>query len=163
LGDGVIRGWLGAISVSAACALASCSDLDVVTHTYATMAEAKAAGAPADGWLPAFVPAGAHDIREAHDQGGTRRRWGLFNFAAADDAALRAQLGPEVGFAGTAVDAPPRIEWWPVLLRGPLDDERVTATGLRGYRVEGDDLVAAVNWSQRRAYYWTPAARATSR
>ena len=127
------------------------------------MAEAKSAGAPAGGWLPALVPPGAHDIREAHDEGGTRRRWGLFNFAVEDDAALRASVGPEVSLAGVAVNAPPRIEWWPVLLRGRLDGERVTATGLRGYRSAGDELVVAVNWSQRRAYYWTPASRPTSR
>lgn len=151
-------------SAALACAiLASCGDFDIVTHTYATMAEAQAAGAPARGWLPGFVPAGARDIREAHDEGGTRRRWGLFNFAAGDDAALRASLGAELSFTGVAAEAPPRIEWWPVLLRGTLDHERVTATGLKGYQVPGEDLVAAVNWNQRRAYYWSPASRAPTR
>ena len=136
--------------------LSACSDLDVVTHTYATAAEARAAGAVERGWLPRLVPAGAHDIRTAHDEAGSGRRWGLFSFAPTDERALRDALGPEVSFEGVGADAPPRIEWWPVLLRGTLDAGRVAATGLKGYRVPGDELVTAVNWNQRRAYYWTP-------
>lgn len=132
-----------------------CGDLNVVTNTYADMAEARAAGAVERGWLPEFVPDRAYEIREAHDE-GSRRRWGLFNFRPEDADALRARLGAELTFAGVGVDAPPRIEWWPVALRGTLDGERIAATGLRGYPVTGDELVAAVNWNQRRAYYWSP-------
>lgn len=136
-------------------AAASCGDLDVVTNTYATMAEARAAGAVERGWLPAFVPAGAHDIREAHDEGGSGRRWGLFSFAPEDTAALREALGAEAGFEGLTVNAPPRIEWWPIALRGSLQPDRLASTGLRGYRLAADGLAVGVNWNQRRAYYWT--------
>ena len=122
----------------------------MVTNTYADMREARVAGAIERGWLPGFLPAGAYEIREAHDD-GPRRRWGLFSFRAEDTGALRARLGPEMAFTGVGVDAPPRIEWWPVALRGTLDSERVAATGLRGYPVAGDRLVVAVNWNQRRA------------
>lgn len=142
--------------VLASILISGCSDLDVVTHTYATAAEARAAGAIERGWLPRLVPAGAHDIRTAHDEGGSGRRWGLFSFAADDERALREVLSPEMSFAGVGADAPPRIEWWPVLLRGTLDAGQVAAAGLKGYRVRGEELVAAVNWNQRRAYYWTP-------
>ena len=137
------------------CAAApGCSDLDVVTNTYSTLADARAAGAIEHGWLPAWVPAGAHDIREAHDEGGSRRRWGLFSFAVDDAAFLRERLGAEAGFEGLKVDAPPRIEWWPVALRGSLNAESLASTGLRSYRVP-DGLAVGVNWNQRRAYYWT--------
>jgi hypothetical protein len=120
------------------------------------MTEARAEGAVERGWLPPLVPPGAHDIREAHDGSGTRRRWGLFSFAATDAELLRSKLGPETGFAGFAAEAPPRIEWWPLMLRGRLDADRLSTTGLKGYRVPGEQLLAAVNWKQRRAYYWTP-------
>jgi hypothetical protein len=120
------------------------------------MAEARAAGAVDRGWLPGLVPPGAHDIRAAHDEGGSHRRWGLFSFQPEDADVLRGRLGSELSFEGVGVDAPPRIEWWPVALRGTLDAERVAATGLKGYQVSGDELVAAVNWNQRRAYYWSP-------
>ena len=150
-------GWRGLLGFVVCSILASaCADLDVVTNTFTTMAEARAAGAIERGWLPELVPPGAHDIREAHDQGGTRRRWGLFSFRDEDAEALRAKLGPEMSFSGLGVDAPPRIEWWPVQLRGNLDAERIAATGMKGYRAAGDELVAGVNWNQRRAYYWSP-------
>jgi len=144
------------VAVALCSGLASaCGDFDVVTNTYADMAEARAAGAVERGWLPGFVPGGAFEIREAHDE-ASRRRWGLFNFRADDADALRARLGPETTFSGMAVEAPSRIEWWPVALRGALHAERVGATGLHAYPVAGDQLVAAVNWNQRRAYYWSP-------
>ena len=135
-------------------AAAGCGDLEVVTNTYSTLADARAAGAIERGWLPAWVPSGAHDIREAHDEGGSGRRWGLFSFALEDTPTLRGRLGAESGFEGLKVDAPPRIEWWPVALRGSLNAETLASTGLRGYRLP-DGLAVGVNWNQRRAYYWT--------
>jgi hypothetical protein len=52
------------------------------------------------------------------------------------------------------LDVPGRIEWWPVQLRGRLDEERIRATGLRAYHSTDRALVFLVNWSQGRAYYW---------
>ena len=136
-----------------------CGDY-VITNSFATMEEARAAGAVERGWLPGLVPPGAHDIREAHDREESRRRWGLFSFAPQDVETLRSRLGEEISFAGLGADAPPRIEWWPVALRGTFDADRVASTGLQAYKVAGDDLVAAVNWKQRRAYYWSPRSPA---
>jgi hypothetical protein len=153
----LVRMWAFRLVTSSLCALAiACGDSDVITHTYADAAELRAA-AEADGMsVPALVPPGAHDIRVAYDRGGRRRRWGLFNFRPEDADVLRAKLGPQLSFEAVGADAPPRIEWWPVALRGSLDAERVAATGLQGYSARDDHLVVAVNWNQRRAYYWTP-------
>ena len=133
----------------------ACRNLEVVTNTYVSMAEARQAGAIERGWLPSLVPAGAHDIREAHDQAAARK-WGLFSFRPEDADGLRTAIGPERGFDGMTCDAPGRIEWWPVLLRGTLNPDRLVATGLKGYAVADGSLAVAVNWNQRRAYYWTP-------
>jgi hypothetical protein len=142
--------------VLAVLAAAGCRDSGVLTHSFADMAEARAAGAVERGWMPDILPSGAHDIRIAHDE-ATPRRWGLFNFGAGDGDVLKATLGPERSFAGLAADAPPRIEWWPVALRGTLDAGQLAATGLQAHTVPRNaGLVVAVNWSQRRAYYWTP-------
>lgn len=133
---------------------AGCRDLEVVTESYATLAEATAAGAVERGWLPRGLPAGTRDIREAHDL-DSPRRWGLFNFPPAEADALRALIGSEMSLEGVICDPPRRIEWWPVLLRGPLEDEQVRATGLRAYPAREGDVIFAVNWRQGRAYYWT--------
>ena len=134
--------------------VSACRDADVVTESYATLKEATAAGAIERGWLPSGLPAGAHEIREAHDL-DSNRRWGLFSFREADTEALRSILDSEISLAGHTCNPPRRIEWWPLLLRERLDHEKIAATGLRAYSARQSELVFAVNWSQRRAYYWT--------
>jgi len=144
-----------ALLVLCAAAVTACSGPVVHTATYATMAEARAAGATDRGWVPSSLPEGAYELRAAYAVDG-RERWGLFNFRPADADALRALLQPEpVSFAGTVMRIPGRVEWWPVILRGRLDAERIETTGLRAYPAKSGDLVYAVNWNQGRAYFWS--------
>jgi hypothetical protein len=134
---------------------AGCRNIDVVTGSYATLAEAQHAGVIEQGWMPKGLPPGAHDIREAHDL-DSNRRWGLFNFHESDAEALRAMLQPEeITLEGVSCDIPGRVEWWPVLLRNTLDPEQIKAAGLKSYRSRDDSLVVVLNWNQRRAFYWT--------
>lgn len=131
-----------------------CRDKDVVTASYATMAEAREAGASTRGDIPPGVPEGVHDIRTASDL-HSPRRWGLFNFPPQDSGALRAMLAAEeMSLAGVECDIPARIEWWPVLLRGTVNAEQAKATGLQSYRSRQGNLIVVVNWNQGRAYYW---------
>jgi hypothetical protein len=133
----------------------ACSNLDVVTETYATLQEAREAGAIERGWVPDGLPAGTTDLREAHDL-DSNRQWGLFMFPQAEGDVLRQLLQPdEVSLKGRTIDIPGRVEWWPVLLRGALDDEKIKSTGLRAYRSVRGDRLFLVNWRQGRAYYWT--------
>ena len=148
--------WWSPIIVATFVALTSagCRDKDVVTESYATMAEAREAGAANRGDIPPGVPAGAHDIRTASDL-HSRRRWGLFDFPPQDAAALRATLeADEIPLAGVECDIPGRIEWWPVLLRGTVNAEQAKAAGLQSYRSRQGNLMVVVNWKQGRAYYW---------
>ena len=139
--------------------LPACRDLEVVTASYDTIAQAERAGAVSRGWLPQGLPQGTHDIREAHDP-DTNRRWGLFSFKAGEEDALKRLLETtETSLQGQVCDAPGRIEWWPILLRDRLDADAIRATGLQAYRSTDASLLFAVNWKQRRAYYWTPASR----
>jgi hypothetical protein len=134
---------------------AACADLDVVTETYASLEEAKKAGAIERGWVPDGLPPGTTDLREAHDL-DSNRQWGLFMFPHAEGDALRRLLRPDdVSLTGRTIDIPGRVEWWPVLLRGSLDDEKIKSTGLRAYRSVRGDRLFLVNWQQGRAYYWT--------
>ncbi len=136
-------------------ALAGCRDLDVVTASYNTLADAREAGAIARGWLPDGLPPGTTDLREAHGL-DTHARWGLFSFPVAESSHLEALLeSAEMPLAGQRCSPPRRIEWWPILLRGDLDAERIAAAGLKAHRTRDGALIVAVNWNQGRAYYWS--------
>ena len=146
------------VIVIAAAIAAGCSGIDAQTNSFATLAEARQAGAIANGWIPEGLPAGAHDIREGHVP-GTSQRWGIFDFPQGEDASLRALLRPEeIALDGQYSGVPGRIEWWPLVLRGALDSERIAATQLRAYQAKNGGLMFAVNWNQGRAYFWTPPA-----
>ena len=144
-----------AILVLLMCCLAGCRDAEVVTASYANLAEARQAGAIAKGRLPEGLPAGARDMREAFHP-ATNARWGLFNFPPGEAGALQGLLEPsELPLAGERCDPPRRIEWWPILLRGELDAEGIAAAGLKAYRSRDGALIFALNWNQGRAYYWS--------
>lgn len=146
-----------AAAALAAVCLIACRDVDVVTASYATLDEARRASAVQRGHIPEGLPPGSSDIREAFDT-DTNRQWGLFSFPTAEAAHLKAILEEtELPLTGQQCAAPRRIEWWPVLLRGQLDAERIHATGLRAYRSRDRERIFAVNWNQGRAYYWSAA------
>jgi hypothetical protein len=149
---GVRRAAASALVVIAA---AACSDLDVVTASYGTLAEARQAGEIERGWIPQGLPPGAFELRSAHNA-DTNARWGLFSFPPAESSHLKALLaGPEFPLQGQQCNPPRRIEWWPIQLRGSLDAERIAATGLKAYQTADETLVFVVNWNQGRAYYWS--------
>jgi hypothetical protein len=135
---------------------AACAGINAQTHSFNTLEEARQAGVMTAGWLPEGLPPGTRDIRTAHVP-DSRDRWGLFNFPPSDAAVLKRLLSAEeVSLAGQYVDVPGRIEWWPVALRGGLDAERIALTGLRAYRTSDGAFIMAVQWSQGRAYFWSP-------
>ncbi len=133
---------------------AACGNSDVVTESYATLEEATKAGAIERGWVPDGLPDGTFELREAHDL-DSNRQWGLFSFPQAQAESLHRLLdSEEASVAGMTIDIPGRVEWWPVLLRGSLDPEKIRSTGLRAYRSKNGRRVFLVNWEQGRAYYW---------
>jgi hypothetical protein len=135
-------------------AAAACAGIRAQTDSFNTLEDARRAGAMERGLLPLRLPPGARDIRIAYVP-GTSDRWGLFNFPPDQGGTLRAELGPdEVALPGLHIDVPPRFEWWPVALRGDLDAEGLTVTGLRAYQTRDGRLLVAVHWAQGRAYYW---------
>lgn len=134
--------------------LLSCSGINSVSNSYATLDEARQAGAVEDGTVPGWLPPGSHDLREVHVP-GSPSLWGIVNFPIEEAEALRAALDPaEVPLDGIVMDAPKRIEWWPIELRGTLDGERLSMVGLRAYHSRDHALIVAVNWKQGRGYYW---------
>ena len=51
----------------AALFVSACRNINVVTASYATLDEARMAGAVSAGYLPEGLPPSARDIREGHD------------------------------------------------------------------------------------------------
>lgn len=142
------------LAAAAAVVAVACAGINAQTNTYATLTEARDAGAVARGWVPDGLPAGTYEIREAHVP-DTPKRWGIFNFPPVEADALKRLLHPEpIRLTGQHARAPTRIEWWPVALRGTIDGDVIARTGLLAYRAKQGDLVFAVNWNQGRAYYW---------
>jgi hypothetical protein len=140
--------------VCLAAAAARCSNIDVVTASYASRSEARASGAIDRGWIPAWIPESAEGIREAHDL-DSNRRWGLFDFAPGEADAIRAALDPSsVSLTGIECGIPGRIEWWPLVLRGSLDAGKIRDAALEAYRTKAGSVIVVVNWKQGRAYYW---------
>ena len=138
--------------------VSGCSGINAQTNSFATLAEAREAGAIAQGWIPEGLPPGSHDIREGHVP-GTSQRWGLLEYPRSEESFLRALLDPaEIPLDGERCEVPGRVEWWPLMLRGALDGDRLAETGIRVYRAKAGNLMVAVNWKQGRAYFWTPAA-----
>jgi hypothetical protein len=141
-----VRSWvLGALLV------AGCGDLRVKVGVYDNLDEARAAGAIAAGWVPDTLPKSTSDLHEGHLPDG--RYWGVFTFARADEAAVRAIVGSEVTTGTLTCDPPGRLEWWPRIVQSPVNVERVRSTGFQIYR-GGDARTYVVNWGQGRAYYW---------
>ena len=151
----VLMRLLSCALLGAALFFTACAGIKSQTNSYATLAEARQAGAIANRWIPQGLPAGSHDLREGHVP-STSQHWGRFEFPRAEEAMLRALLEPqEIAADGLPCDVPARIEWWPRVLRGPLDGSRLAATGARIYRAKDGTRLFAVNWNQGRAYYWS--------
>jgi len=129
-----------------------CAGIETTTGVYATVGEARAAGAIERGFVPEGLPASVTDLREAHR--GRSQQWGLFVFPPADGDAVRALVAAEITAKAPECDPPGRLEWWPRILRSPLDLAQLQSTGLRLYRSRDNRLTYAVNWRQGRAFYW---------
>jgi hypothetical protein len=146
-----IRCSSAVILILAGALLAACRE--TYETTYRSMDDAQKAGALHQGWLPAFLPPGAAEIRERHDI-DTNEIWGSFDFTQADDTALRQAL-PQVELReldGRAITSG-RVGWWPDALSGPLQEGTLSGSGFSFYK-DSKGYFAAINWRERRCFFW---------
>ena len=101
--------------------------------------------------MPDGLPGASSDLRVGYLPDG--RHWGVFTFRAADAEPVRALLGSEITTGTLSCEPPGRLDFWPRVLRSPVDVERVRSTGFRLYSGR-DARTYAINWGQGRAYYW---------
>jgi hypothetical protein len=102
------RGLQLAVVVSALLGLAACSE--TFDSTYATFSEAQREGATIRGWVPAWLPPNATNIREVHDIDTNRFMLG-FTVAKRPKVTLPndcVRIGPRA-----AAKPPFRRQWWP--------------------------------------------------
>jgi hypothetical protein len=142
-----------AIAAAVAATLSACAGVRSESDTFATLQEARAAGAIERGWVPAGLPETTTDLRDAHLPSGTH--WGRFSFPPAQADALRALIGTEITSAPPPCDPPGRFEWWPRLLRTPINLETAHVTGLHLYTSRDGRRAFAINWKQGQGYYWS--------
>ena len=88
----VIAAAVGALAVLGAGAYTLAHDEQPVAQ-YRDLASARADGAVARGWLPAFLPPSSRDLREVHDL-DTGGRWLTFRADSGELAAMAATLAP---------------------------------------------------------------------
>ncbi len=139
-----------AAGLLAALVASACSDTYV--GVYATLEEARQAGAIARGWVPDGLPPSTTDIREGHDL-DSAALWGTFTFPLSETARVRSLVGEELS-AAPYCHPPGRLEWWPLALREPIDVSRLHAAGVRLYPARHGNLTYAINWAIGRAFYW---------
>ena len=134
-------------------AVAGCAGVRSESDVFATIQEAQTAGAVDRGWVPAGLPPGTTDLRDGHVPEGTH--WGRFSFPPSQGNALRPLLGAEIAGEPPPCDPPRRFEWWPRLLRTPIDVTKAHETGLHLYTARDGTRIFAVNWNQGQGYYWS--------
>lgn len=128
---------------------------------YSTFGEAVKAGETDRGWIPDYLPKTSRAIHLT-EQDSPSKEWCGFEFPPTDSQSLRERL--------KSVDAlppsvkrvqSPGVSWWPAMLNGNLDAQKIRKEGFELYVVETPansvstwvDLFA-INWSEGRAFFY---------
>jgi hypothetical protein len=101
---------------------------------YPSLAEAGKDGAISRGWTPdEFVPRSSRSIHELHDLSPSTE-WCAFEFVPADSQNLLTNLKHVDVPPPSARHVPsPSVSWWPSVLVGNLDVEKIHKAGLDLY------------------------------
>jgi hypothetical protein len=150
----------GALFVAVVLLAAACDYLDTRESAYATLAEARAAGALARGWVPEYLPASAREIRERHNV-DTNEVWGRFEFDANDRApTARACRSIDVGQLNLPGAETRGTAWWAEMLRtdpsAAAEHFELHACGTSPQTSHRRYL--AVHRRMPTAFYWTTVA-----
>jgi hypothetical protein len=132
---------------------------------YPSLADAKKDGALDRGWIPDFLPESSHAIHEVHDISPSTT-WCAFEFTPADSQGLRKSFKSVDSLPPSVRRVPsPRQSWWPALLQGSLDTEKIHKTGFELYMVVGPEtpsstevLLFAVDWAKGQGFFYRTRA-----
>ena len=130
---------------------------------YASLADADKAGEITRGWLPEqFLPTSARSIHELHELSPSRE-WCAFEFLPADSRNLHTKLKHLDVLPKSVSQVPkPGVQWWPSLLVGDLDVEKIHKAGFDLYFAEEpatavtDEVwLFAIDWSSGRGFFYS--------
>lgn len=133
-------------------AILACSDTHAMS--YARYEDAVRDGAISRGWIPAFVPSSATNIREAHDI-DTNRSWLRLTVPAGDTSVLIGASAIALSEARMLGPLPPVSigSWLPELRNPPMNTPRASIR-MRVHVVASDSLCIALEPVEHTAYIW---------
>jgi hypothetical protein len=148
------------VCVALFCVLVACHS-DRSESFYTSFTDADKDGATTRGWIPDFLPGSSRAIHEVHDLSPSTE-WCAFEFVPTDSQGLRKRL--------YSVNVPPPPvrhvpdpgkPWWPGVLAGNLDVEKIHKEGFDLYVVETqatsvttDLSLFAIDWSKGRGFFY---------
>ncbi len=141
--------------------LAGCRSGHDTEAFYATRTDAEKKGEFERGWLPDFLPASSHAIHVTYDLSPSRV-WCAFDFDPGDAGKLLTSVKPTDSVPSPTAQVPsPRVKWWPKLLEGNLDAQKLRGAGLALYstsrpvsQVANETLLFAIDAANGRGYFY---------
>jgi hypothetical protein len=138
--------------------IANCSDRQ--ESFYPALADATRAGEITRGWIPDFLPESAQAIHIIYDP-GSPRTYCAFEFSPDDSQRLIKDLNNLDALPPSVRDVQRSgVSWWPAMLKGNLDVERIHRAGFKLYIVEEpgppntDILLFAIDWTKGRGFFY---------
>ena len=130
---------------------------------FASLADADKAGAINRGWIPDdLLPGSSHAIHEVHELSPSTQ-WCAFEFLPPDSQIFRKNLKIVDALSLSVKRVPnPRVPWWPDVLKGNLDVDKIHKAGFELYEVERpatsvttEILLFAVDWTKGRGFFYS--------
>ena len=130
---------------------------------YSSLADADKAGAITHGWIPDdLLPASSRAIHEVHEVSPSTE-WCAFEFLFTDSQGLRKNLKTVDALPPSVRHVPsPGVSWWPAVLKGNLDVEKIRREGFDLYVLERREtsltteiLLFAIDWAKGRGFFYS--------
>jgi hypothetical protein len=128
---------------------------------YSAFADAVKAGEINRGWIPDYLPKTSRAIH-LNEQDSPSKEWCGFEFLPTDSQSLREHLKSVDALPPSVRRVPsPGGSWWPPMLNGNLNAQKIHKEGFELYVVETSaDSVStwvdlfAINWSEGRGFFY---------
>ncbi len=129
---------------------------------YPSLADADKDGAITRGWIPDLLPGSSRAIHEVHEISPSTE-WCAFEFLPTDSQGLRKNLKDVDALPPSVRRIPsPGVSWWPAVLNGNLNVEKIHRAGFKLYVVETartsvttEILLFAIDWPKGRGFFYS--------